>query len=690
MDASFVPQPETTTFASATAGRHEHRAAAALCALAAVGTIALLPLAAWPAPRFQSFVLLHQTALIVALLASAWVLFAQFRRARSLPILLCGAGTLYTALIVTLQLLSYPGIIGPSPVLGTGSETTLWFWTFWHLGPPLCAIAYATATRNGRPRLLPRAGLGMAQAAAGAGAVLVAAAACLVATKGLRWMPVQTQGPSYWPMVTSGVGPAVQLLTLAALVVVWRATRGGQRTVLEVWILVSLALLAFDNVLTYAGGARGNVGWMAGRVLALMSGFAILWAYLSGVDALHARAEAAAEERARAEATLRQAQKMEAVGRLTGGVAHDFNNLLMVVTSGFELILRRPDDRARVVKVAEAGLQAAERGARLTRQLLSFARRQNLRPEIVNPNAVLLGSEALLCRALGETIQLDFSLHPALHPARVDAAEFEAAVLNLAVNARDALPPGGGRIVVATRNAVLSSADAASRPEAAPGDYIVVAVSDDGCGMNADTLTRVFEPFFTTKEVGKGSGLGLSQVYGFARSSDGFVEIRSVLNEGTTVEIFLPRANTSALAQPTLASEVETGASSMRRAEPGETVLAVEDDPAVLAAVVENLADLGYQVIAARDAAEALQRLRGTGKIDILFSDVVMPGGMNGVQLAAEAARIRPAMKVLLTSGYTGQALAGKEGLPAGLALLPKPYRREELANHLRLVLKTG
>jgi CheY-like chemotaxis protein len=353
-----------------------------------------------------------------------------------------------------------------------------------------------------------------------------------------------------------------------------------------------------------------------------------------------------------------------------------------------------------VVKVAEAGLQATERGARLTRQLLSFARRQNLRPEIVNPNAVLLGSEALLRRALGETIQLDFSLYPALHPARVDAAEFEAAVLNLVVNARDALPPGGGRIVIATRNAVLSGADATRSPEAAPGDYIVVTVSDDGSGMDADTLARAFEPFFTTKEVGKGSGLGLSQVYGFARASGGLVEIRSVPDEGTAVEIFLPRANASAVTQPranasavtqpTSPSGVETGASSLRRAEPGETVLAVEDDPAVLAAVVENLADLGYEVVAAHDAAEALQRLHGTERIDILFSDVVMPGGMNGVQLAAEAARIRPTMKVLLTSGYTGQALAGKEGLPAGLSLLPKPYRREELASRLRLVLKTG
>ena len=199
-------------------------------------------------------------------------------------------------------------------------------------------------------------------------------------------------------------------------------------------------------------------------------------------------------------------------------------------------------------------------------------------------------------------------------------------MLNLVVNARDALPPEGGRIVIATRNAVLGGADAAGRSEAASGDYVVITVSDDGSGMDADTLVRAFEPFFTTKEVGKGSGLGLSQVYGFARSSDGFVEIHSVAGKGTTVEIYLPKANASALTHQASSSGAETGASSLRRAEPGETVLAVEDEQAVLAAVVENLADLGYQVIAARDAAEALQRLRGTEKIDILFSDVVYAG----------------------------------------------------------------
>ncbi len=515
------------------------------------------------------------------------------------------------------------------------------------------------------------------------GALLAAGAAALVATAGLPFLPHQVTGDDYRGLTTSGVGPAVQLLTVAALLAVWRATRTG-RTVLELWIAASLALLVLDNLLTMAGGARGTVGWYAGRVEAMVSAFVILWAYLHEVDALRARAEAAVEELARAEAALRQAQKMEAVGRLTGGIAHDFNNLLMVVTSGFDLIRRRLEDRARVLKTAEAGLDAARRGAKLTRQLLTFARKQNLRPE----NALLLDFEPLMRRAVGEAVRVDTTLHPALHPVRIDPNEFESAVLNLVVNARDALPPQGGRIAVASRNEARGAppSGAAAAPDAPPpGDYVVVSVSDNGCGMDASTLAQVFEPFFTTKEFGKGSGLGLSQVYGFARATGGAVEIASKPGEGATVEIWLPR---TAPARAAAGPPGGTAASPLRRAEDGETVLAVEDEPAVLAAVVENLADLGYRVLSARDAAEALERLRGPERVDILFSDVVMPGGMNGVQLAVEAGRLRPGLRVLLTSGYTDEALVGEHGMPGDMPVLAKPYRREELADRLRVVMR--
>lgn len=663
--------------ATAPPTRGPKRAALWLCLLAMVATACLLPIAAWPGPNLPGFVLINQTALVCAYGLSAWVLFAQFRRARSLPLLLIAAGTLYTAVIVTLQLLSFPGVIAVGRVLGAGPETTTWLWTFWHLGPPTCALAYALALRDGHPVLITP---GRAGPAAALAALAAAGASALAATLGLPWLPHQVTGDDYSAMVTSGVGPAVQLLTFAALAAIWHATR-GRRTALDLWIAASLALLILDNFLTMAGSARASVGWYAGRVEATVSAFVILWAYLHEVDALRARAEAAAEEAARAGAALRQAQKMEAIGRLTGGIAHDFNNLLMVVTSGFEMIRRRPDDRQRVLKMADAGIEAAQRGSRLTRQLLTFARRQNLRPETVNLNASLLDFEPLARRAVGEAVKVDLALHPALHPTRIDLSEFEAAVLNLVVNARDALPAQGGRIAISSRNVVRDAQPGAGARDGLPaGGYVVVAVKDNGAGMDEATRVQAFEPFFTTKEFGRGSGLGLSQVYGFATAAGGTVEIASTPGQGTTVEIWLPQADG---VQP--AAHGTGPAASLRRAEAGETVLAVEDEPAVLSAVVENLADLGYRVVPARDAAEALEWLRGEERVDVLFSDVVMPGGMNGVQLAVEAGRLRPGLRVLLTSGYTGEALAGEHSVPPDVPILTKPYRREELAARLKV-----
>ena len=505
------------------------------------------------------------------------------------------------------------------------------------------------------------------------GAIAAAGLTAVLATAGLPFLPDQVTGDDYTAMVRSGVGPAVQALTVIALAVVWRRTRGG-RSALDLWLLVSLALLVLDNTLTLLGAARATIGWYAGRIEATVSAFVILWAYLHEVDAVRARADAAAEDAARAGAALRQAQKLEAIGRLTGGIAHDFNNLLMVVTSGFDMIRRRPDDRQRVLKMAEAGIDAAQRGGRLTRQLLTFARRQDLRPETVNLNASLLEFEPLARQAVGEAVTLDLTLHPALHPTRVDPGEFQNAVLNLVVNARDALPPQGGRITVTTRNAQVQGTG--------PGAFVVVAVHDDGTGMDEATRAQAFEPFFTTKEFGRGSGLGLSQVHGFAIGAGGTVEIISAPGQGTTVEIWMPRTH-----DVQQAGTITGPAGALRRAEPGETVLAVEDEPAVLSMLVENLSDLGYRVVAARDANEALARLRDPDPVHVLFSDVVMPGGMNGVQLAQEAARIRPGLRVLLTSGYTHEALAGEHGVPVDVPVLPKPYRREDLANRLRVVL---
>jgi signal transduction histidine kinase/CheY-like chemotaxis protein len=466
---------------------------------------------------------------------------------------------------------------------------------------------------------------------------------------------------------------------------VWATRR--QRSTLDVWIIASLALLVLDNVLTLAGGARGSVGWVGGRLLALTSAGAVIWAYLHEVESLRGRAEAAFQELAITEAKLHAAQKMEAVSQLTGGIAHDFNNLLMVMTNNFDTIRRHPEEHGRVVKIAEAGLQAAERGAQLTRQLLTFARRQALRPEVADPNQQIASLEAASRRALGDSLRLTISLDAAVHPAMMDVAEFQTAVLNLVANARDALLPKGGAVAISSRNQTLMSVTAIGG--LLPGEYTVVTVADNGPGMTPEIAARAFEPFFTTKDFGSGAGLGLSQVYGFARAAGGEAVIQTAPGAGTRVELWLPR-HSAASPAASAPAELRDHSSPLRRAHDGEVVLAVEDDPDVLSAVVENLADLGYRVLSARDAAEALALLRTPERVDVLFSDIVMPGGMNGVQLASEATRLRPEIRILLTSGYTNQAFEGVESLPPNLDVLPKPYRRSELATRLQLVMRAA
>ena len=385
------------------------------------------------------------------------------------------------------------------------------------------------------------------------------------------------------------------------------------------------------------------------------------------------------------EEALRQAQKMEAIGQLTGGVAHDFNNLLTVIVGGLDMMLRRPEQTDRVKRLAEAAMGAARRGEQLTQQLLAFSRRQMLRPQTLNPNRLLLDFRPLAERAATGVVELTFDLDPALDPIRIDPAQFESAVLNLIVNARDALEGSDGpaRIVVTSRNVRLGTATVADRG-VPPGPYVVVSVADTGSGIPPDKLQRVFEPVFTTQEGGKGTGLGLSQVYGFTRSAKGFAQIESEVGRGTTVSLYFPRSTDPA------GEEVGTGpigAIPLRRAGEGETVLLVEDDEQVLGMAVESLEELRYRVIVTRNAAEALEHLHGVERIDILFSDVVMPGGMNGSQLAVEARRVRPDIKILLTSGYVANLDEGQVLGRGELPVLNKPYRRDELARSLRLVL---
>jgi two-component system NtrC family sensor kinase len=387
-----------------------------------------------------------------------------------------------------------------------------------------------------------------------------------------------------------------------------------------------------------------------------------------------ARARQEIARREAAEAALLKSQRLEAVGQMTGGVAHDFNNLLTVILGSAETLGRRAEDPARVRRVAEQITLAARRGGEITQKLLAFSRRQAVRPETINLNRCLQDFRQLLERAASEAVVVQLDLDPSLDPVRLDPGHFEAAILNLVGNARDAMPQGG-RIRIATRNLTLRAAE---HPEMPAGPYVRVTVGDTGIGMDAATAARAFEPFFTTKDVGRGTGLGLSQVWGFAKQAGGDVSIISAPGAGTTVELLLPRADARDAADRDAAEIVP-----LRQARAGEVVLVVEDEPVVRETTVESLRELGYATITADTAPAALERLRrGDERIDVLFSDVVMPGGMNGLQLAVEARRLRPELKVLLTSGYAGDT---QHDFP----LLTKPYDRGQLAQLLRAVLQT-
>ena len=384
-------------------------------------------------------------------------------------------------------------------------------------------------------------------------------------------------------------------------------------------------------------------------------------------------------EKQTAEAQLRQAQKMDAIGQLTGGVAHDFNNILTVITGTIGILTEAVRDQPDLVSIAKLIDDAAERGAQLTRHLLAFARKQPLQPREIDVNGLVLEAAKLLHPTLGEQIEIVPRLSADAWSAMVDPSQLTTAVLNLALNARDAMP-GGGKLTLETRNVYLDEGYASTQSEVAVGNYVMIAVSDTGTGIAAANLDKVFDPFFTTKAVGKGTGLGLSMVFGFVKQSGGHVKIYSEEGHGTSVKLYLPRSTglpeTTTEAQAT--SAVVGG---------DETVLVVEDDALVRKYVITQIESLGYATLEAANAAEALAIIDNEGDIDLLFTDVIMPGGMNGRQLVDEALKRRPQLKALFTSGYTENAILHHGRLDAGVLLLAKPYRKPELARMLRVAL---
>ncbi len=384
-------------------------------------------------------------------------------------------------------------------------------------------------------------------------------------------------------------------------------------------------------------------------------------------------------EKQAAEAQLRHAQRMDAVGQLTGGVAHDFNNILTVITGTIGILREAVADQPQLVTIADLIDEAAERGANLTKHLLAFARKQPLQPLEIDVNALVLESAKLLHPTLGKHIEIAPLLAEDAWTALVDPSQLTTAVLNLALNARDAMP-NGGKLTIETGNIVLDESYANMHSELAPGNYVMIAVSDAGSGIPAALLERVFEPFFTTKEVGRGTGLGLSMVFGFVKQSGGHVKIYSEEGHGTSVKIYLPRATglQQTAAEALVSGTVEGGK---------ETILVVEDDTMVRRYVMTQIESLGYTTLEAANASEALRIVDEAPAIDLLFTDVIMPGGMNGRQLVEEALRRRPNLKTLYTSGYTENAIVHHGRLDSGVLLLVKPYRKAELARMIRLAL---
>jgi signal transduction histidine kinase len=662
-------------------GGSEKKFATFVTAGAMVAFAIMAPFARHPLPKIDAFIPAYEAALLISDLLTAVLLFGQFARSGLKSLLVLACAYLFNVVLIVPHALSFPGVFGPHGVIGGGLQTTAWLYCFWHGGFAFLVLTYAVlANRDGRSKPINgiRAGLAVAVASTASAAIGLTA----LATVGEHLLTPIIKGTDYSMLVSKGISPAICLISLAALYLLWQRRNASA---LDLWLFVVMSAWLCDVGLSAAvGSTRYDLGWYGGRSFGLVAASLLLNALLIELNRLYgglAEALGVAEERnvqlANSREQLAHAQRLDAMGQLTGGVAHDFNNLLMVFTGSMDIILRSPGNAQKVEKYARAALEACSRGQKLTQQLLTFARRQVTRPVTVDPNRVISDLEHLLQRAIGATTHIVSDLDPLADRVLIDKVQFESAILNLVVNARDAMPDGGS-VTIRTENVAIETQEIVG---VSRGPYVKVSVEDIGSGMSEDVRTKAFDPFFTTKEVGNGSGMGLSQVYGFAKSVGGHVDIESEVGLGTTVALYLPKSSDPVQA------EVPANPLPLRAARGTETVLAVEDDEEVLELTVTALKDLGYTVLTAGNAGDALKILSSEVAIDLLFSDVIMPGGMNGAQLAVEARRARPGLKILLTSGYTAEALAQKHGIPDDLEVLGKPYRHEELAHKLRLVM---
>ncbi|MEJ0012713.1 MAG: MASE4 domain-containing protein [Bauldia sp.] len=681
--------------ATAAATPRQRTLALGVVAVSAVVFAALIPLAKIKLAQLPAFIPAYESALLITDLVTAVLLLGQFMKLRSRAMLALAAGYLFDALIMIPHALSFPGGFGPAGVIGGGNQTTVWLYALWHAGFPLFVIAYAFLKNETRPLA---AAMTQPLALAAAAFVCVVVGAMIVAvTQFHDELPPLLVNGAYSPTYVFLLG-ATWCLSIAAVALLWWR---GLRSVLDVWVAVVMSVWIFDIGLSAVfNAARYDLGFYAGRFYGLLAASFVLVVVLLENSGLFSRIAETAEalkgqtaqlkgtvrdtlaRQAEIESQLRQAQKMEAIGNLTGGMAHDFNNLLAIVIGNLDMLVNRRKDDGDVQELGNEARDAALQGADLTRRLLAFARRQPLEPQQVNLNDLISNHAQLLRRLLGAQIEVKLHLSAGVWPAIIDPTQLEAAITNLAANARDAMS-GRGTLTIATGNRQLDEDYAASHPEVTAGDYALIEVTDSGTGIPPEVLARIFEPFFTTKEVGKGSGLGLSMVYGFMKQSKGHVSVYSEPGVGTTFRLYLPRSGGSA------AEAVAAPVAADLRGN-GEIVLAVEDVAPLRRVVVRQLTDLGYRVVEAEDAVSALAAL-ARGPVDILFTDVILAGGQTGFDLARTARQKWPNLKVVFTSGFPDTKLnTGSGPMTNGGKLLGKPFRKEDLAKALAAVLGRG
>jgi len=691
------------------ASPRERRLALTVVALSLGVFILCVPFAKLALTPIDAFIPAYESAVTINDLITTVLLFGQFTilGQRGLKYLACGY--LFTSLMALCHLLSFPGLLTPSGLLSGGSQTTVWLYMLWHGGFPLMVLAYALKGDAETD------GSGVAQAVGAViGAVLVIV---LITTVGHDLMPVLlhvVDGKPVYTLAYRIIVGAIACLSLLTLLSLWRRKA---RSVLDIWLMVTMSVWVFDIGLSaMLNERRFDLGFYVGRIYGLMAASFVLLVLLVETRALFSRLagslerqntalresedrlkqlnetleqrvaerglalEAEVAERQRIHESMRETQKLEAIGQMAGGIAHDFNNLLTVVmgNAGFleDRLVPGPERQA-----ATTITRAAERGARLVRQILAFSRRQAVKPEVIALNERSDELVDMLRRSTRGDIRIVADFAAELWPFECDAAELELALMNLCVNARDAMPSGGLVRLQAINLPSALAPDAASgnrvgglvpNADGTPfGDHVRISVTDTGTGIAPEVLIKVFEPFFTTKEVGKGTGLGLSQVYGFAQQAQGAAEIVSEIGIGTTVSIILPRAiAASGAATP------ERKAANDAAALGTGMVLLVEDDEDVAIAAMTILGMIGYKAQHVPNAGTALALLVGGERFDLMLSDIVMPGGMSGFELAQKVRQHFPWLPILLSTGYAKPAA---EVHQAGFDIIAKPYNAASL-----------